>query len=57
MGRDPEGLPLQELTEDGWRVEEAGKIVARDYGIPLAEFDYVLMRKTSDASASDLGSP
>jgi hypothetical protein len=38
-------------------VEEIGKIVARDYGIPLAEFDYVLMRKTSDASASDLGSP
>jgi len=48
---------LRGLSEDGWRVEEIGKIVARDYGIPLAGFDYVLMRKTSDASASDLGSP
>ncbi len=57
VGRSPEGLPLQELTEDGWRVEEVGKFVARDYGIPLAEFDYVLMRKTSDASASNFKSP
>ncbi|WP_198470807.1 glycosyltransferase family 39 protein [Acetomicrobium sp. S15 = DSM 107314] len=57
VGRSPEGLPLQELTEDGWRVEETGRIVARDYGIPLAEFDYVLMRKTSGASASNFKSP
>lgn len=57
VGRGPQRLSLRGLSEDGWRVEEIGKIVARDYGIPLAGFDYVLMRKTSDASASDLGSP
>jgi len=51
IGRNPQGLPLSELTRDGWHMEEFGEIVASSYyGISVAEFDYVLVRRASNAS-------